>query len=176
MRIEQNSAVLVHYHLTSSDGEVIDSSNGKDPLSYLHGHNNLVPGVERALEGQEAGAKIDVEVSPADGYGEHDPSLDVLVPLSAFPSDMSSNLKPGAMFQGPHPSDETRTAMYTVIELAGNEVRCSANHPLAGVTLHFNLEVMEIREATEAELSQGRPLPPGGIQQSGCCSDPSCDK
>ena len=174
MKIENNSAVLIHYHLTDSDGEVIDSSKGKDPLAYLHGHNNLVPGVERALDGQEVGAQMDVEVAPADGYGEHDPELDISVPLSAFPQDAHAELGPGAMFQGPHPSDQTKAAMYTVIELAGDEVRCTANHPLAGVTLHFNLEVVEIREATPAEVSQGRVLPPSENQEEECCDDTDC--
>ena len=81
MKIAHNSAVLVHYHLTNSKGMVIDSSRGKAPMAYLHGHNNMVPGVERALAGQEVGAKLDVEVAPDDGYGQHDPGLDISVPL-----------------------------------------------------------------------------------------------
>jgi FKBP-type peptidyl-prolyl cis-trans isomerase SlyD len=176
MQIQHNSAVRIHFHLTRLDGEVLDSSRGQEPLGYLHGHHNLVPGVERALTGQGAGSKLEVEVAPADGYGERDPALDVSIPLSAFPPSMKENLQPGARFQGPHPADPSRTAMYSVLALSGNEVGCTANHPLAGVTLHFRLEVVDIREATATEVSQGRFLAPGESAQSGCCSDPGCDK
>jgi FKBP-type peptidyl-prolyl cis-trans isomerase SlyD len=176
MQIERNSVVRIHYHLTRTDGAVLDSSQGQEPLGYLHGHDYLVPGVERALTGQEAGAEIDVEVAPADGYGEHDPALDLSIPLSAFPTEMHASLKPGARFQGPHPAHPDREALYTVTALAGSEVVCTANHPLAGVTLHFKLEVIEVREATTVELSQGRFLAPGQNPQSGCCSNPDCDK
>jgi FKBP-type peptidyl-prolyl cis-trans isomerase SlyD len=176
MQIERNSAVLIHFHLTNSDGQVLDSSRGKDPLEYLHGYNHLVPGVERELLGQEVGAKLKLEVAPADGYGEHVPALDISVPVSAFPPETHANLRPGAMFRGPHPLDQAQAAMFTIVELAGNEVRCTANHPLAGVTLHFEMEVLGIREATAAERSQQRVVRPDEAQGSGCCSDPGCDK
>jgi FKBP-type peptidyl-prolyl cis-trans isomerase SlyD len=133
-------------------------------MAYLHGHNNLVPGVERVLDGQSAGIKLDVEVSPEDGYGMRDPDLDIEVPLEAFPEDAREGLVAGAMFQGPHPTDESRPAMYTVIESTDEFVRCTANHPLAGVTLHFNLEVMDVRTATEEELTHGHIHGPGGHQ------------
>jgi FKBP-type peptidyl-prolyl cis-trans isomerase SlyD len=162
MKIEKDAAVILHYHLTDSDGDVIDSSQGKDPMAYLHGHNNLVPGVERALDGQSAGVKLDVEVSPEDGYGMRDPDLDIEVPLEAFPEDAREGLVTGVTFQGPHPTDESRPAMYTVIESTDEVVRCTANHPLAGVTLHFNLEVMDVRAATEEELGHGHIHGPGG--------------
>ena len=174
MKIAQDSAVLVHYHLTDSSGVVIDSSMGKGPMAYLHGHNNLVPGVEQALFGQEEGAQISVEVPPADGYGKHDPSLDVSIPLSVFPPDTHARLQPGVMFEGPHPSDRTRAVSFRVLEVTGSEVRCTANHPLAGMTLHFNLKVLEVREATADELSQGHVLSPNETASSGCCSDPNC--
>ena len=176
MQIEQNSAVSVHYHLTDQNGEVLDSSRGEQPMEYLHGHGNLVTGVERALLGQEVGARIQVEVPPVDGYGERDPALDVAIPLSVFPAETHPRLQPGAMFEGPHPTDKTRAAAFTVVEVVGSEVRCTANHPLAGMTLHFDLEVMDIREATADEVRQGQVLPPGGVAASGCCSDPNCDK
>ena len=175
MKIAQGSAVKVHYHLTDASGKLIDSSNGKAPMAYLHGHKHLVTGVERALAGREVGAKFNVEVSPEDGYGPRDPSLDVSIPLAMFPASSLEHLKPGAMFEGPHPSDSNRSAAFTVIEVGDTQVHCTANHPLAGMTLHFNLEVMEVREATAAELRQGRVLPQNGTASSGCCSDPNCD-
>ena len=176
MRIEQNSAVLIHYRLTNTAGELIDTSTGQTPLAYLHGHKNLVDGLERALEGQEAGAKLDVEVAPADGYGDRDPSLDISVALSEFPARMHASLRPGAMFQGPNPSDPTHPATYTVMERTDSTVLCTANHPLAGMTLHFSVEVLEVRAPTAAELSNGRVLSPAASGASSCCNDPNCDR
>jgi FKBP-type peptidyl-prolyl cis-trans isomerase SlyD len=171
MQIQQNSAVLIHFHLTSAKGEVLDSSRGRDPLAYLHGHRNLVPGVERALAGQEVGAKLEVEVAPVDGYGERNPALDIVVPMAAFPEESHSALRPGAMFQGPHPIQQGQAAMFTVQHVAGDQVACTANHPLAGMTLHFQLEVVDVREATAAEVSMGR-VDQG--HDEGCCHDPNC--
>ena len=176
MQIEKNSAVSIHYHLTEPSGAVLDSSRGRQPMEYLHGHGNLVSGVERALVGQPVGAKIQVEVSPEDGYGAYDPALDISVPLSVFPAEVRPQIQPGAMFEGPHPSDNTRGAAFTVLEVLESEVRCTANHPLAGRTLHFEVEVIDIRTATSDEISQGQVLPPGWVASSGCCNDPDCDK
>lgn len=177
MQIAQNTAVSFHYHLTNSSGTVIDSSKGQEPMAYLHGHNQLVPGVERALLGKQAGAKLEVEVAPEDGYGTHDPALDIEIPIDSFPPQIHAKLQPGVQFEGPHPANPTRAAMYTVLEVAGTNLRCSANHPLAGMTLHFEIEVTEVRDATALEVQQGRVLPPGTTQSpSGCCSDPNCDK
>ena len=156
MNIEQDRAVLIHYHLTDSEGNVIDSSQGSDePLAYLHGHGNLVSGVENALAGRSAGDKLDVVVPPEDGYGVRDPALDVAIPLEAFPEEARADLEPGIMFQAPHPADEDQVAVFTIMERLEDAVHCTANHPLAGVTLHFNLEIVEVREATEEEISVG---------------------
>jgi FKBP-type peptidyl-prolyl cis-trans isomerase SlyD len=175
MMIEQDVAVSFHFHLTTSNGAVIQSSKGGTPMNYLHGHHQLVPGVERALVGEKVGSKLKVEVSPEDGYGSHDPALDVTIPVNSFPPHTHAQLQPGVQFQGPHPSDQTRTAVFTVMEVDGSELRCSANHPLAGMTHHFEIEVMDVREATALELQQGRVLPSGATESSGCCSDPNCD-
>ncbi len=162
MKIEQDTAVQVHYKLSDGEGTVIDSSEGQQPLTYLHGHGNLVIGVENALVGLSAGAEVQVVVPAAEGYGEHDPELDVAIPLSAFPDEARGQLQEGVMFQGPHPTDETKAAAYTVIEVVGEEVRCTANHPLAGMTLHFELKVVDVRTATAEELDHGHVHGPGG--------------
>jgi FKBP-type peptidyl-prolyl cis-trans isomerase SlyD len=164
MNIQKDCAVTLHYHLTDPDGNVIDSSQGSDPMAYLHGYGSLVVGVERALAGQAAGSKLDLVVTPEDGYGLPDPELDLAVPLSLFPEDAHEGLVPGAMFKAPHPANNAEVAMFTVIDVENDEVRCTANHPLAGITLHFNLEVVEVREATEEELSHGHIHGPGGHQ------------
>jgi FKBP-type peptidyl-prolyl cis-trans isomerase SlyD len=162
MNIEKDRAVTLSYHLTDDDGKVIDSSRESGGMPYIHGHGNLVPGVERALDGKAAGANFDVVVSPEDGYGVHDPQLDVAIPKDAFPEDVVGQLAPGVMFQGPHPRDQRKMAMFTVAEVLDAEVRCSANHPLAGQTLHFNLEVLDVREATVEEVAHGHVHGPGG--------------
>ncbi len=162
MNIEKDSAVSMKYTLKDGDGNVIDSSQGSEPLAYLHGHGNLVPGVERALEGQAAGAHVDVVVSPEDGYGERDSNLDGAIPKDAFPEDVVDQLAPGVMFQGPHPVDQTQMAHFTVMEVTDSEIRCTANHPLAGVTLHFDIDIVDVREATTEELAHGHIHGPGG--------------
>ena len=164
MKIEKDRVVTMNFPLTDAEGQVIDSSRETGPRPYLHGHGSLVSGVERALEGETVGANIDVVVPPEDGYGMHDPQLDVAIPRDAFPEDVVSQLAPGVVFQGPHPRDQRRMAMFTVAEVLDTEIRCSANHPLAGLTLHFNLEVVDIREATVEEIAHGHSHGPGGFQ------------
>lgn len=162
MNISKNSAVLIHYHLTDDDGQVIDSSQGGDALGYLHGHGQLVTGVEAALEGKAAGAHIDVVVPPEEGYGVRDPELDVAIPLTAFPPDAKDQLQPGAMFEGSDPNDPEKTVVYTVVEILEDRVHATGNHALADVTLHFSLDVVSVREATEEELAHGHLHGPGG--------------
>ena len=174
MKIAADTAVSFHYHLTTSTCVVVDSSRGKSPMAYLHGHNQLVAGLERAHLGQETGAKLHVEVPAEDGYGQHDPALDISIPISTFPPHTHARLQPGARFEGPHPADPTQPVMFTVVDVVGTELRCSGNHPLAGTTLHFEVEVTEVRPATDLELRQVRVLPRGASESSGCCSDPSC--
>ena len=103
MRITTNSAVRIHYHLTSPSGELIDSSRGKAPLGYFHGHGNLVPGVESALDGLEQGDRVTAIVAPEQGYGVRDPQLDIMVPMHAFPEDMRAQLSPAGVFHGHRP-------------------------------------------------------------------------
>ena len=147
----------MHYHLTDSDGNVIDSSQGADPLAYLHGHGNLVAGVEAALDGKEVGDKFEVVVAPEDGYGKRDPQRDVAIPLAAFPEESRDQLVEGARFRGPHPTEEDQAAMFLVIKVDGENVLCTANHPLADITLHFTIEVVSVRAATDGEIAQGQP-------------------
>ena len=167
MKIAQNHAVQMHYHLTSSDGTTIDSSNGREPLAYLHGHGHLVPGVEKALEGRAVGDSFQVVVSPQDGYGERDPNLDVAVPLSVFPTESRSALVEGARFRGPHPADPEQSVIFSVLQVDADKLLCTANHPLAGVTLHFDIEVVEVREGTRGEIADGQIHSPDC--STGCC-------
>ncbi len=160
--IEQDRAVRIHYHLTDADQQVIDSSEGREPLSYLHGHGTLVPGVEAALAGLKAGDEVDAVVAPEDGYGVRDPELDIRVPIDVFEESVRDKLGAGATFEGPHPTHDGQSARFSIIEVADGQVMATANHPLAGVTLHFKLQVVDVREATAEELAHGHIHGPGG--------------
>ena len=167
MKIAQNTAVQMHYHLTVDSGETVDSTKGRAPLQYLHGHGHLVPGVERTLEGKVAGDSFTVTVTPEDGYGVRDPKLDVAMPLSVFPESFRNELAAGVQFRGPHPVDAEQSARYLVIDIKDGQVLCTANHPLAGETLHFNIEVVEVRQGTNGEIADG--MIHSADCSTGCC-------
>ena len=157
MQIAQHSVVSMHYTLTSDAGEVIDSSSGGDALVYMQGHGNLIPGLERELEGKRAGDKLKVRIAPADGYGELDESLVQEVPRSAFGG--VAEIEVGMQFQaqsnhGPH--------SVTITKVVGDTVTVDGNHPLAGQHLNFEVEITNVRAATEEELSHGHVHGPGG--------------
>ncbi len=150
MKIAAGRVVAMHYTLTDDSGEVLDSSIGGAPLAYLHGYNNIVAGLEKALEGAELGFKAKVTVAPADGYGEKDPKAVFEEPLTSFTPDMK--LTPGMQV---HAEGEHGPTTLTVVTLTPTGVVLDANHPLAGKTLHFDVEVVEVRKATREELAHG---------------------
>ena len=157
MSIETNHVVSIHYTLKGDAGEVIDSSLGGQPLAYLHGHGNLVPGLERELTGKSAGDKLQVKIPPADGYGEYDPQLVQRVPRRAVKG--VANVRVGMRLQaqtgqGPRP--------VTVTHITGDMVTLDGNHPLAGKHLNFDVEIAAVRAATEEELSHGHVHGPDG--------------
>jgi len=157
MQIADETAVLIHYSVTSDSGDILDSSSGEEPLAYIHGQGDLVPGLEKALLGKVAGDRIQVVVSPGEGYGEHDPDKIQIVPRDAFDED--TQLEPGMRFQAE--SDEG-DVMVEVTAVQGDEVTVDANHPFAGKTLHFDVQVVAVREATEEELAHGHIHGPEG--------------
>lgn len=149
----------MHYTLTSPEGEVLDSSQGKEPLAYLHGHGNIIPGLEKQLEGKAVGDKLVAEVPAAEAYGDRNPALVVEAQRTQFPEDV--DLQPGMRFQAQTP-DGNRIAQITKIE--GETVTVDTNHPLAGVDLKFDVEITDIRAATEDEIGHGHVHGPGGHQ------------
>lgn len=151
MNIGENCVVSFHYTLTNSDGETLDSSKGREPLKYLHGARNIVPGLEKALEGKSAGEKLTVEVQPDEAYGQVNPDLVHKVPRAAF--EGAPEIKAGMQFQAQGPTGEVQ--VITVKEVADDEVTVDANHPLAGEVLHFDIAVEDVREATEDEVAHG---------------------
>ena len=158
MVVAADKVVLIHYTLTNDGGKVIDSSSGGEPLAYIHGHGNLIPGLEKELEGKAAGTKMTVKIAPADGYGEHDPQLIQRVPKRSFGN--TSNIKPGMQFQAQTSDGHARVV--TVKAIQGDMVTIDGNHPLAGEHLNFDVEITEVREATQEELEHGHVHGPGG--------------
>ena len=162
MTIQKNSVVFFHYTLTLEGGEEVDSSRGGDPFAYLHGHGNIVPGLEKELLGKEAGDSVKAVVSPEEGYGVEDPALNLRVPKEAFPPEALADLAPGMMFQSQHPDDPNQEIILRVVQIDGPAVFVTGNHPLAGKTLHFDVEIVSIREASLEEMAKGHVHGPGG--------------
>ncbi|WP_266171794.1 FKBP-type peptidyl-prolyl cis-trans isomerase [Dyella subtropica] len=157
MQISERSVASFHYTLTDDQGQVIDSSEGREPLTYLHGTGQIVPGLEKAMEGRQAGDQFKVEVAPEEGYGVHHPELMQEVPRDAFQG--VDNIEPGMQFQGRGPQGVLNV---TVTKVDAETVHIDGNHPLAGKTLHFAIEVTDVREASEEELSHGHVHGEGG--------------
>ncbi|MEJ2088469.1 MAG: peptidylprolyl isomerase [Gammaproteobacteria bacterium] len=155
MKVASDHVVDIHYTLTDDDGREIDTSLNSEPLTYLHGANGLIPGLERELDGREAGDKFQVAIQPADAYGEVDARLIHEVPLEAL-SEVP-NLRVGMQLQSQ--SQDGRTQLLTVDAIGSDSVTLNANHVLAGIVLHFEVEVVNVREATGEELDHGHPHP-----------------
>ncbi len=157
MEIASNCVVLIHYTLTSDTGETLDSSAGREPLAYLHGKGNIIPGLEAALAGHAAGESLSVRIAPGDGYGEVDPALVQDVPRSAF-GDVDE-LRIGMRFQ----TQSARGPQVVVVTAVNADaVRVDANHPLAGQHLNFAVEITEVRSASAEELAHGHVHGTGG--------------
>lgn len=157
MKVAQNLVVSFHYTLRDEAGAIIDQSHG-EPLAFLHGHAQIVPGLERELTGRTAGEKLHVRVTPADGYGEYDSAMLQQVPREAFSS--IANLRAGMSLQA-----QTRTGGHATVfvkEIGAEFVTVDGNHPLAGKTLLFDIEIAEVRSASEEELAHRHVHGPGG--------------
>jgi FKBP-type peptidyl-prolyl cis-trans isomerase SlyD len=157
MQVAENTVVQIHYTLRNDEGQVLDTSSDRDALAYLHGHNNLISGLERALEGRAAGDKLNVQVMPTEGYGEHDPALVQEVPRTAF--EGVDDVRIGMRFQA---QSNAGPRTVTVTSVADEAVTVDGNHPLAGQTLNFEVEVADVRAATKEELEHGHVHGSGG--------------
>ena len=158
MKVGKGNVVSVDYELHLGDGKVVDASTPGSPLSYIHGEGQIVPGLERALEGLGAGDSKQVVVSPEDGYGVHDARGVQEVPRKAFPSGVEPLPGMELMAQGP----QGETVPFVIREVKAESVVIDLNHPLAGKTLHFAITVRDIRAATADELEHGHAHGPGG--------------
>jgi len=149
--IGNNSVVTVHYKLTDDNGKVLDSSEGSKPMAYLHGAGNIVPGLEKALEGKGEGDSLQVRVEPAEAYGEVNPDGIKTIEKAAFQGVES--VEPGMTFEAQTPDGTTQQIVVKKVE--GDAVTIDTNHPLAGVALNFDVQIVGVREATKEELDHG---------------------
>jgi FKBP-type peptidyl-prolyl cis-trans isomerase SlyD len=151
MQIAKDSVVSIDYRLHLGDGNLVDESDPGDPLVYLQGYEEIVPGLEKALEGKKAGDTLKVQVTPEEGYGEYDPDGVEEVPREDFPPDME--LEEGGIVTAV--DDDGDEVEFLVKKLNPKTVVVDFNHPLAGKTLHFEVTVREVRAATAEELEHG---------------------
>jgi FKBP-type peptidyl-prolyl cis-trans isomerase SlyD len=159
MQIAENTVASFHYTLTNDAGEVLDSSRGREPLLYLHGAGNIVPGLEQAMEGRSAGDTFKVDVAPEQGYGKRHDGLIQKVPREAFQG--VDTLEVGMQFQASGPQGAMSV---TITAVDGDQVTVDGNHPLAGETLHFDIEVAAVRAASAEEMAHGHVHGEGGHQ------------
>lgn len=158
--VENQKVVSFHYTLTNNDGEVLDTSRDEDgsPMAYLHGSGQIVPGLEKAMEGKTTGDAFKATIAPEDGYGERQGDGPQSVDRSNFPPE--ADIQEGMMFVAEMPDGQQ--APVWVVGVEGDNVLLDSNHPLAGETLHFDVEVTDVRDATAEELAHGHAHGPGG--------------
>lgn len=159
MKIKQNKVVSIHYTLKNDANEVMDSTRGREVLAYIQGIGNLIIGLENELEGKEKGFKSNVTIKPEHAFGHYDEKNIQEVPLSGFKADGDEALQIGMQVQ----VDSNQGPKIAVVKsIDGDVVSLDLNHPLAGETLHFEVEVMDVREATKEEIAHGHAHGVGG--------------
>lgn len=169
MIVEKDRVVSIDYTLRDNGGNLIDSSEGSEPLTYLHGNGNIIPGLEKELAGKKAGDSLTCVITAADAYGERDDSLVFKVAKKEFDG---ADVEVGMQFEA---HGDEGAQVVTVVSVQGDEVTIDANHPLAGEQLHFDVKVVEVREASSEELEHGHVH--GGCSCEDCgdgCEDGSC--
>lgn len=157
MKAASGMVVTMHYTLTNDGGDVLDSSRGGDPLTYLHGHGNIVSGLEKALEGAAISHQSRVTVAAAEGYGERNEELMFEAERTQFPPDMALAIGERVYAEG-----QNGPVSFTVVELTEKGAILDGNHPLAGQTLYFEVEIVAIRPATDEEIAHGHVHGPHG--------------
>lgn len=150
MQIVAHKVVSLHYTLRDDEGDLIDQATPDEPFAYLHGLGNIIPGLEHALEGRRIGEKLSIRILPEDGYGLRDEELVQVAPREAFYG--VDHIEPGMQFQA---QSEHGVQLVTVVSVEDEEVVLDGNHPLAGQALNFDVEVINIRDASAEELDHG---------------------
>lgn len=156
MQVADNMAVSIHYTLTNDDGEVLDSSIDDEALVYLHGKGNIISGLEKALHGKVAGDKFNVRIAPEEAYGELMEDMVQVISRDMF--EGIDNIAVGMQF---HADVSSGSGIVTVVNIEGDDITIDGNHPLAGLALTFDVEVIDVRAATEEETSHGHIHGPG---------------
>jgi FKBP-type peptidyl-prolyl cis-trans isomerase SlyD len=159
MQIAANKVATIAYTLKDDQGTLIDQAGENEPFAFIIGIGNIIPGLETALEGKAAGDQINVTIEPAEAYGERDENLKQELSKEMF--EGVDEVKPGMQF---HAQTSQGMSVVTVTNVEGDQVTIDGNHPLAGVTLNFEVDVLEVRDATEEELEHGHVHGPGGHQ------------
>ncbi len=157
MQIAENKVVTLNYTLKDNSGTLIDESSDNSFI-YLHGASNIIPGLEQALAGKASGEKMNISIAPEDAYGERDESRIEAVPRDMFPAD--AEIEPGMQFNAEGPDGQAISIV--VVDLEDDKVKIDGNHPLAGIELTFDVEVMEVRDATVEEIEHGHVHGPEG--------------
>ena len=166
MNIIKDSVVSIDYTLTDSTGSVLDSSKETGPLSYIHGNENIIAGLEKALDGKKTGDAFKVTVPAAQAYGERDESLVVEVPIERFQG--AGTVEEGMQFEA---ETAEGSRLVTVTKVSDKTVTVDANHPLAGMELNFDVSITDVREASAEELEHGHVH---GAHAHGGCGDGGC--
>ena len=157
MQIASNKVAIITYTLKDSEGTLIDQADKNQPFAFIQGVGNIIPGLENALEGKGVGDKINVSIEPAQAYGERDDNL--MQTLSKEMFEGVDEISPGMQF---HAQTNQGMSVVTVTEVENDQITVDGNHPLAGLTLNFDVDVIDIRDATEEELEHGHAHGPGG--------------
>lgn len=157
MQVEKHKVVSFEYTLRDDNNAVIDTSEGGQPLTYIHGTGNLIRGLEQALVGKSPGDSFQVTISPEEGYGTRDDGLMEVVPRNRFGAG-GEEIRAGMQFYAEGGSE---LQVITVVKVEGDKVTVDGNHPLAGMTLNFAVKVVEVRDATEEEILHGHVHGPG---------------
>ena len=159
MKIANNKVATLHYTLKNDDGQVLDQADEASPFLYMHGTGGIIKGLESALADKAAGDEFHIMVAPEDAYGIRDDKLTESVQRSMFEGIPDEELVAGAQF---HASTAHGEQVIVIAGVEGDTIKIDANHPLAGETLHFDVTVKDIRDATEEEISHGHVHAPGG--------------
>ena len=159
MQIAPNTVASLAYVLKNTQGDLLDQADKQHPFVYLHGAHNIIPGLENALTGKQAGDQLDVTIPPEQAYGLKDDALTQKVPRSMFAGVEEQHIVPGAQFQA---QTNAGTQNIVIAAVDGDTITIDGNHPLAGETLHFAVTVLDVRTATKDELSHGHAHGPGG--------------
>jgi FKBP-type peptidyl-prolyl cis-trans isomerase SlyD len=161
MRVDKDRVVAIDYTIRDAEGSVVESTVGGKPFVYLHGYDQIVPGIESAIEGRGAGALLELDLSPDEAYGERDPGAILTLPRRAF--SLSEAPEVGDLYRARRP--DGRPVVFTVLDVSGDAVVIDANHPLAGKTLHVEVQVLSVRPATAEERQHEHVHPEATVSQ-----------